>query len=127
MRRTFEKLLALLLALLLGFSPLQASWASLATGQPAGVLQSMPGHGQGSHVTGQQAEHQHKPCCQTHPCCQGCSGRSHCSFAHCSSCLPALLARLSPPTPPVVASSYGIFDIGSPSQGHTVILRPPKA
>ena len=127
MHHTFEKLLAILLALLLGFSPLQATWASVANSQPAGVVQSMSGHGQGSQMTGQQAEHQHKPCCQTHPCCQGHSGSSHCSFAHCSSCLPALLGSLSPPTSPIVASSYGIIDVGSPSQAQTVILRPPKA
>jgi hypothetical protein len=127
MRRSFEKLLALLLALLLGLSPLQTTWASIADEQPGGHQQSMSDRGHGAHLTRQQAEPQRKPCCQTHPCCQGHNGNSQCNFAHCSSCLPALLVSLSPPIPPSFASSFDMTDTGSPNTLHTAILRPPKA
>jgi hypothetical protein len=122
-----EKLLAVVLALLLGFSPLQATWASTAAtaDQQAGFQQSMSG--QGKHLAGQLAEPQHESCCQGHDCCEKHSGNSHCGFVHCASCLTALVVSFSPPTPAVVASTYGISDTGSPSQHHRVILRPPKA
>jgi len=126
MRRPIERLLALLLALLLGFSPLQTAWASTATGQPGGNQQSMADHVRDTHPAGHQAGPRHQSCCQAHACCQDHSGNAHCGSSHCASCLSLLLVHFSAPTPPTLTSSYVSIDAGSPSQRHTVILRPPR-
>ncbi|MEN8179114.1 MAG: hypothetical protein ABFS39_10930 [Pseudomonadota bacterium] len=123
MHRLSKKLLAVLLTLLLGFSPLQGVMAGVAASfdQEEGVHQMTGMHGDMAMAT-DQAEHN----CEQRHADDGCNSHS-CSSAQCASCVLALLPFFSFPTNLTATSlSYSVAD-GLESQLSSPFLRPPRA
>ena len=125
MRQSSKKLLAILLALLVGLIPFQSAMAGFADsfGQGDGVHQ-MAGRHDGSqamadHVMAQDCEH-----CKVDA---GCSNGHECSSGHCVSCVLGLLPVLSLPPYQSAASIKVATDDGFVRQLSSFLFRPPRA
>jgi len=125
MRLPSEKVLAILLALLLGISPLQSAMA----GSTAHAVQAGSGHQMGHEHIADMTMDQVKGMNHDCPQCQdpsGCSDHT-CSSGHCSSCAPALLSTLQHF---VIVSGLAHFlqiDEAFPLRDSSHPFRPPKA
>jgi hypothetical protein len=123
MGRFLEKLLAIVLVLLLGLSPLQNALADIAcsSGQEAPVSMVDCMHGGDMVVTDQP----------THDCEQcdiGQSCASHaCSSSHCASSGMAILPTLSYPATYIVATKIVLVKDRFESQNLPSLFRPPIA
>ena len=125
MRQSSKKLLAILLALLVGLIPLQSAMAGFADsfGLGDGVHQMADRH-DGSqvlvdHVMAQDCEH-----CKVDA---GCSNGQGCSSGHCVSCVLGLFPVLSFPTQQSAASVQFRTDDGFVRQLSSFLFRPPRA
>ena len=126
MRQSSKKLLAILLALLVGLIPLQSAMAGFADsfGQGDGVHQMVDTHdgsqAMADHVMAQDCEH-----CKVDA---GCSNGQHgCSSGHCVSCVLGLLPVLSFPTHQSAASVRFRTADGFVRQLSSFLFRPPRA
>lgn len=122
MRRMPEKLLAVLLTLMLGLSPLQGVMAGSASSldQEKGVHQMST---QGEMVM--NIDHGSHSCEQCHAG-DGCNGHS-CSSGQCASCALALLPSFSLPVNLTVVTLLLRSDQSSVSQYTSFLFRPPRA
>lgn len=125
MRQSPNKLLAILLALLVGLIPFQSAMAGFADsfGQGDGIHQMADRHdgsqAMADHVMAQDCEH-----CKTDA---GCSNGHGCSSGHCVSCVLGLLPVLSVPTHQSAASVQFRTDDGFVRQLSSSLFRPPRA
>ena len=124
MHQSSKKLLAILLALLVGLIPLQSAMAGFADsfGQGDGVHQMTDrhdgSHAMVDHVTGQDCEQ-----CNIDA---GCIGHS-CSSGHCVSCVLGLIPVRSFPAHPFAESVQFGTDDSFVRQVFFFIFRPPRA
>jgi hypothetical protein len=119
MRRFPDKLLALMLALLLGLSPFQAALAGMfASVEGAGHAQQMAeGHHGGMAMA---AEAPVATDCDQCPTCDGCSS------GHCLSCLSALPSVFTFPAKPGLQSLFVRMNLGTVDRHAAALYRPPK-
>ena len=129
MHRSSDKLVAILLALLLGLAPLQGVLAGLLAVPQDTMVMHQAMEGMDSHGTQAQAgqmDHaemdQHCDQCDMDHCCDGVS----CSFSQCASCVLALPATL----PLILASYTPILGpqplVGLITRPLTSLFRPPR-
>jgi hypothetical protein len=123
MRRFPYKLLALMLALLLGLSPFQAALAGmLASVERTGHAQQM---GEGHHgAMAMAAEASVATDCEQCPSGTGCDG---CGSGHCLSCLSALPCVFTFPAKPDLQFHFVRIDLGTVDRHAAALYRPPKA
>ena len=114
--------MATILALLLGFSPLQ--------GAVAAVL-ATPAQGMGMHQMVEKADdkksvsaHQMKHECQQHQADNGCTNHAG-SSGHCASCVIAILPDTTSSFTPTVTLASRPSNVGFTSQYTTSPYRPP--
>lgn len=125
MHQSSKKLLAILLALLVGLIPLQSAMAGFADsfGQGEGVHQMTDWHdgsqAMADHDMAQDCEH-----CKTGT---GCSNGHGCASGHCVSCVLGLFPVLSFPTQQSAASVQFRTDDGFVRQLSSFLFRPPRA
>jgi hypothetical protein len=125
MRQSYKKLLAILLALLVGLIPLQSAIAGFADsfgpGDGAHQMADRPDSSQtmADHVIAQDCEH-----CKTDT---GCSNGHGCSSGHCVSCVLGLLPVLSFPTSQSSTSVQFRTVDGFVRQLSSSLFRPPRA
>ncbi len=124
MRRFQEKLLAIVLVLLLGLSPLQNVLADLAYSftQEGAVSMVDCMHGGDMAMAADQSTHDCKYC----DIDQGCASHA-CSSSDCTSAGIALVSTYSYPTARTVASKVILVKTGFESQNPSSLLRPPIA
>ena len=125
MRRVSEKLLAVLLTLLLGLSPLQSAMAGFASSldQEGGVHQMANSHDGGMVMA---ADHVAAHDCEQCNADAGCNGHN-CSSGQCASCALALLQVFSHPQNLIAVSVPLRADDGFVSQLSSYLFRPPRA
>ena len=123
MQSLSEKLLAVLLTLLLGLSPLQGAIAGIASSAQEGGLQQMADM-QADHMV-VNSDHAAHDCdqCNADDCCGGHS----CSSAQCASCVLAVISVFSHPIKLSTTSEHPRVDDGFASQPSFSLFRPPKA
>ncbi len=123
MHRLSEKLLAILVMLLLGFSPLQGVMAGIATSldRQAGVHQMDGMHGD-MVMAADQADHKCAQC-NTDECCAG----HDCASGHCAYCVLALPTIYAYQTNSPVAHVLIRADDGFVNQTSAALFRPPRA
>ena len=124
MRRSIKKQLAVLLALLVGLTPLQGAMAGLVDlpGQPEGVIRMAADH-DGRFIA---AEHAAVQDCERCNRDTGCNGQG-CSSGHCAACALALLPTLPLPTYRSAAAVPMQTDAGFEAQLSSYLFRPPRA
>ncbi|MBL3591192.1 MAG: hypothetical protein JMN24_15585 [gamma proteobacterium endosymbiont of Lamellibrachia anaximandri] len=122
MPRLSDKLLAVLLTLLLGLSPLQGAMAGFAASpdREGSVHQMSDMHDSG--MVMDQAAHDCKQCSAD----DGCGGHS-CSSGQCASCALALLPVFLLPTHLAATPVLPRADKGFVSQLSSSLFRPPRA
>ncbi len=122
MSKSPGRILALLLACLIGFSPARAAWQGLASASVASEEARSASHHSmdGRHAAGPSA-----PACQ-HCKAADCCGGSHCLAGHCAVCVAMLPVTLR--LPPVAgASTRAEFSPMMPLSGIVFPLyRPPR-
>jgi hypothetical protein len=122
MYRRSEQLLAVMLILLLGLSPLQSAIADAAfptRGEPAHQTACM--HDGGMMMAGDQSPHGCDQCNSD----TGCSNHT-CSSGHCTSSVLAMIPAFSYPLNLSVVAGLPAADDGFVSQLSTSLFRPPR-
>ena len=123
MCRLSERLLAVMLILLLGLSPLQSAIAGAAfpdQGEPASQTACM--HDGGMMMAGDQSTHDCDQCNSD----AGCSNHT-CSSSHCFSSVLAMVPAFSYPMNLAVIAGLTAADDGFVSQLCSSLFRPPRA
>ncbi len=126
MSQSPKKMLAVMLAILVGLSPLQSAMAGFADsfGQGEAVHQMADRHDGSLAMTTGHAMTQDCEQCKVDT---GCCNRHGCSSGHCVSCALALLPMLSLPTHQTASSVLFRTDDGCVSQLSSALFRPPRA
>lgn len=122
MRRITEKLMAILLTLLLGLSPLQGAIAGFSSSldQEEGVHQMLDSHG----GMVMNSDHGAPDCVQ---CLAGDGCNDHgCSSGQCASCALAMLPYITLPESLTAVTELFRTDDGSVNQFSSFLFRPPR-
>jgi len=126
MHRLSDKLLAMLLALLLGLSPLQGAMAaSFAASGQGMAMHQMADVDDGAVATSDMASHDCDQCNSGKGC-----GSQGCSSGHCASCLSCTMApplSFSLPTHPATTVTLPLENRGIVSRLTFSLFRPPRA
>ena len=124
MRRLSEKLLALLLALLLGLSTMQGAVAGFApvSDQVDSQYQMADLHASPMHMTTGNAAHDCEHCNSGN-----CATDHACSSSQCVSCVLAIMPTFSHSANLLVMSTPDVADDGFVNPLSSSLFRPPKA